>query len=69
MAIRLFPFNGGIENSVDIRLLPDGLLADAVNVELDRQGRLVVRPGFTSDLAHPAERSSHGDEEAGGDGG
>jgi hypothetical protein len=48
MAIRLFPFNGGIENSVDIRLLPDGLLADAVNVELDRQGRIVVRPGFTA---------------------
>lgn len=48
MAIRTFPFNGGVRNDIDIRLLPDGLLADAVNVELDRQGRIVVRPGYSA---------------------
>src|ERR1044071_10043542 len=48
MAIRTFPFNGGIRGEADIRLLPDGLLADARNVELDRQGRMVVRPGYTA---------------------
>lgn len=33
---------------IDIRLLPDGLLHDAVNVELDRAGRMVVRPNYTA---------------------
>jgi hypothetical protein len=48
LPIRTFPFNSGVQQSVDIRLLPDGMLADAVNVELDRQGRMVVRPGYTA---------------------
>lgn len=48
MPIRTFPFNSGVQQGVDIRLLPDGMLADAVNVELDRQGRMVVRPGYTA---------------------
>lgn len=48
MPIRTFPFSSGIDGSIDIRLLPDGLLADVVNAELDRQGRMVVRPGFTA---------------------
>jgi len=51
MAIRTFPFNSGINGEVDIRLLPDGLLADARNVELDRRGRIVVRPGYTAQAA------------------
>jgi len=48
VAIRTFPFASGIRRDVDIRLLPDGLLHDAVNVELDRLGRMVVRPGYTA---------------------
>lgn len=48
MPITLLPFNGGIHEEIDRVLLPDGALDDAVNVELDRGGRLVVRPGFTA---------------------
>jgi hypothetical protein len=48
MPISLFPFTGGINGHIDTRLLPDGALADARNVELTRQGRLVVRPGYTA---------------------
>ncbi len=48
MAIRTFPFASGIRRDIDIRLLPDGLLHDAVNVEMGRLGRMVVRPGYTA---------------------
>lgn len=48
MPITLFPFAGGINGQVDTRLLPDGALTQAVNVELDREGRLVGRAGFTA---------------------
>lgn len=48
MPITLFPFNGGINSHIDRRLLPDGALADATNVELDRQGRLSGRAKFTA---------------------
>jgi hypothetical protein len=46
--ITLFPFNSGLATHIDPRLLPDGALADAVNVELDRQGRLIGRPKYTA---------------------
>lgn len=46
--IQLIPLNGGINGQIDKRLLPDGVLADAVNVELDRQGRLVGRAKYTA---------------------
>ncbi len=48
MPIQLFPFNGGIQGQIDTRLLPDGALSDAVNCQLDREGRLVGRAGFTA---------------------
>lgn len=48
MPITTIPLNGGINEQIDRVLLPDGALDDAVNVELDREGRLVVRPGFTA---------------------
>lgn len=48
MPITLFPFNGGLNSHIDRRLLPDGALADAVNVELDRQGRLIGRAKYTA---------------------
>lgn len=48
MTIRTFPLASGLRRDVDIRLLPDGLLHDAVNVELDRAGRMVVRPNYTA---------------------
>ena len=51
MPITLIPLNGGVNGQVDSRLLPDGALADAVNVELDREGRLVGRPKFTAQAA------------------
>jgi hypothetical protein len=48
MPIQVFPFNGGIQGQIDTRLLPDGALSDAVNCQLDREGRLVGRAGFTA---------------------
>lgn len=48
MPITLFPFAGGINGHIDTRLLPDGALAKAENVELDRQGRLVGRAKYTA---------------------
>lgn len=48
MTIRTFPLASGVRRDIDIRLLPDGLLHDAVNVELDRAGRMVVRPNYTA---------------------
>lgn len=48
MPIRTFPLASGVRRDIDIRLLPDGLLHDAVNVELDRAGRMVVRPNYTA---------------------
>jgi hypothetical protein len=48
MPIQLFPFNGGIQGGMDTRLLPDGALSDAINCQLDRDGRLVGRAGFTA---------------------
>jgi hypothetical protein len=47
-ALTLFPFNSGLATHIDARLLPDGALADAVNVELDRQGRLTGRAKYTA---------------------
>jgi hypothetical protein len=51
MPISLVPFSGGLNTHIDTRLLPDGALADAVNVEMDRQGRLVGRAGYTAQAA------------------
>lgn len=48
MPIRTFPFASGIRRDIDIKVLPDGLLHDAINVELDRAGRMVVRPNYTA---------------------
>jgi hypothetical protein len=48
MPIQLFPLNGGINGHIDHRLLPDGALADAVNVELDRDGRLRGRARYAA---------------------
>ncbi len=48
MPITLFPFNSGLSTHIDTRLLPDGALNDAVNVELDRQGRLIGRAKYTA---------------------
>ncbi|HEU4582490.1 MAG TPA: hypothetical protein VFS67_29735 [Polyangiaceae bacterium] len=48
MPLSLIPFAGGLQGGIDPRLLPDGALSDAVNCELDRQGRLVGRAGFTA---------------------
>src|SRR5688572_26152741 len=49
--ISIIPLVGGINSHVDTRLLPDGALADAVNVEADRQGRLVGRAKFSAQAA------------------
>lgn len=51
MPITLVPFSGGLNTHVDTRLLPDGALADAVNVEMDRSGRLIGRAGYTAQAA------------------
>lgn len=48
MPLKTFPFASGIRRDIDIRLLPDGLLHDAVNCEMDRLGRMRVRPGYTA---------------------
>lgn len=45
-AITLFPFANGMQTHIDARLLPDGALVAARNVQLDRQGRLVGRGAF-----------------------
>lgn len=46
MPLQLIPFAGGLQGHIDPRLLPDGALADAVNVELDREGRFVGRARY-----------------------
>ena len=48
MPLQLLPFSSGIRGDIDPRLLPDGAWADAVNCQLDREGRLVGRAGFTA---------------------
>lgn len=48
MPLSVIPFASGLQGGIDPRLLPDGTLSDAVNCELDRQGRLVGRAGFTA---------------------
>jgi hypothetical protein len=51
MPISIIPLVGGINSHVDTRLLPDGALADAVNVEADRQGRVIGRAKFSAQAA------------------
>jgi hypothetical protein len=46
--IQVFPLTGGLAQNIDRRLLPDGVLADAVNCELERTGRIVGRAKYTS---------------------
>lgn len=48
MQVQFWPVTAGINGHIDARLLPDGALADAVNVELDRQGRLIGRAKYTA---------------------
>lgn len=43
-----FPFDSGAYEAADRKWLPPNLLAVAENVRLDRDGRLVVRPGETA---------------------
>lgn len=47
-SIVVFPFTGGAETGTDRAVLPDGKLADAQNCEMDRIGRLRVRPGYVA---------------------
>lgn len=46
MPLQFIPFSGGLRGDIDARLLPDGALADAVNVEMDREGRLAGRARY-----------------------
>lgn len=46
MPLALIPFSSGLRGDIDPRLLPDGALADAVNVEMDREGRLAGRARY-----------------------
>ncbi len=46
MPLQLIPFASGLRGDIDPRLLPDGSLADAVNVEMDREGRMVGRARY-----------------------
>lgn len=48
MSIVTFPFVSGLETGTDKAILADGKLADAQNVEMDRLGRLRVRPRFVA---------------------
>ncbi len=48
MPIQLFPLTGGMQQGYDVRLLPDGVLANAVNCELERIGRVVGRAKYTA---------------------
>lgn len=48
MPIQLFPLTGGMNQGVDARLLPDGVLANAVNCEIERVGRIVGRAKYTA---------------------
>lgn len=43
-----FPFDSGAYEAADRKWLPPNLLSVAENVRLDRDGRLVVRPGATA---------------------
>lgn len=48
MPIQVFPLTGGMNQQWDARLLPDGVLANAVNCELERIGRIVGRAKYTA---------------------
>ena len=48
MPLQLFPLTGGMQQGYDVRLLPDGVLANAVNCELERIGRIVGRAKYTA---------------------
>jgi hypothetical protein len=48
MALQLFPLTGGLNQQIDARLLPDGVLANAVNCEMTRVGRLQARAKYTA---------------------
>lgn len=48
MALQLFPLTGGLNQQIDARLLPDGVLANAVNCELTRVGRVQARAKYTA---------------------
>ena len=48
MPITLIPLVGGIQGQIDHRLLPDGALKTATNVEQDREGRLIGRASYTA---------------------
>lgn len=48
MPLQVFPLTGGMNQAVDVRLLPDGVLANAVNCELERIGRIVGRAKYTA---------------------
>jgi hypothetical protein len=46
--IQLFPLTGGMNQRFDVRLLPDGVLANAVNCEMDRVGRVAPRARYVA---------------------
>jgi len=48
MPIQVFPLTGGMNQQYDVRLLPDGVLSNAVNCEMERVGRVVGRARFQS---------------------
>ncbi len=48
MPLQIFPLTGGMQQGYDVRLLPDGVLANAVNCELERVGRVVGRAKYTA---------------------
>lgn len=46
MAIQLFPLTAGAQQQYDRRLLPDGVLASAINCEMPRIGRVAGRARY-----------------------
>lgn len=46
MGLQLFPLTGGMQQGYDVRLLPDGVLANAVNCEFERVGRVAGRAQY-----------------------
>src|SRR4051812_1040447 len=50
MTLIHLPFLKGVDQSVDPKIAPMGVLKSAKNVRFDREGRIIKRPGFD---AHP----------------
>lgn len=48
MPLTTFPLASGENDSVDSKLLPDGLVRRAENVVLQRDGRMSIRPAFSA---------------------